>query len=69
METHTTDRSGVVRWRRRQLTASGFSLPLADELARDPRCDLHELIRLVEGGCPPSLAARILAPFDSLEVA
>jgi hypothetical protein len=26
--------------------------------------DLHELIELVERGCPPALAARILAPLD-----
>jgi hypothetical protein len=26
--------------------------------------DLHALIELVERGCPPELAARILAPLD-----
>jgi hypothetical protein len=26
--------------------------------------DLHALIELVERGCPPPLAARILAPLD-----
>ena len=26
--------------------------------------DLHALIELVEHGCPPELAARILAPLD-----
>ena len=26
--------------------------------------DLHAMIELVERGCPPDLAARILAPFD-----
>ena len=54
----------VVSWRRRQLTGAGFSLPLAARLARDARWDLHALIELVERGCPPRLAARILAPLD-----
>ena len=33
-------------------------------LARDPRYDLHALIELVERGCPPELAVRILAPLE-----
>ena len=43
---------------------SGFSLPAADRLARDRRYDLHALIELVERGCPPDLAVRILAPAE-----
>jgi hypothetical protein len=27
--------------------------------------DLHALIELIERGCPPGLAARILAPLDT----
>jgi hypothetical protein len=54
----------LVAWRRDQLTASGFPLPLAARVARDSRCDLHTLIELVERGCPPHLAARIAAPLD-----
>jgi hypothetical protein len=54
----------LVAWRRDQLTASGFPPPLAARVARDPRCDLHTLIELVERGCPPHLAARITAPLD-----
>ena len=45
--------------------ATGFSLPLATRLARDPDYDLHALIELVERGCSPELAVRILAPVDS----
>ena len=52
----------VNRWRREQLVLSGFSLPLAARIAGDPRYDLHRLIQLVEQGCPPELAVRILAP-------
>ena len=37
---------------------------LAEELACDWRYDLHALIELVERGCEPALAARILAPLD-----
>lgn len=51
-------------WRRRRLLDAGFSYDLADELAADRRMDLHALLELVERGCPPTLAARILAPAD-----
>jgi hypothetical protein len=60
--TLTTAADEVVRWRRDQLAASGFAAPLAEQLADDPRYDLHALIELVERGCPPPIAARILAP-------
>lgn len=55
---------GLVHWRREQLVDSGFPLPLAARLAKDSRYDLHGLIELVERGCAPHLAARILAPPD-----
>ena len=67
MTTTTTDERAlhdVVRWRREQLVNSGFALPTAVRLAKDPRYDLHALIELVERGCPPYLAVRILAPLD-----
>lgn len=62
----TTDRATdeVVRWRRDQLRGSGFPPRLTTRLASDWRYDLHALIELVERGCPPSLAARIVAPLD-----
>ncbi len=55
----------IVAWRRERLLEAGFPSALAWDLARDGRCDLHALIELVERGCPPRLAARILAPLDS----
>jgi hypothetical protein len=61
--------ANVNRWRREQLALAGFSLPLAARVARDPRYDLHRLIELVEQGCPPELAARILAPLEPRQVA
>jgi hypothetical protein len=57
-------RHEVVRWRREQLTESGFSLTVAARLAEDARYDLHALIELVERGCRPELAVRIVTPLD-----
>jgi hypothetical protein len=54
----------VLTWRRRRLLDAGFGPDLAEALAADRRMDLHELLQLVERGCPPVLAARILAPLD-----
>ena len=51
-------------WRREQLVRSGFPRALAARLASDPEYDLHVLIELVERGCSPELAVRILAPLD-----
>jgi hypothetical protein len=62
--THERQVDEVVRWRREQLAETGFSLPLAARVANDTQYDLHALIELVERGCPPGLAARILAPLD-----
>jgi hypothetical protein len=59
-----TDRD-VIDWRRDQLVHTGFPLPLAGLIAKDRRYDLHALIELVEQGCQPELAARILAPLES----
>ena len=68
MRTETTATAPVdeiERWRRGQLSSSGFSPALAAAVASDPRYDLHALIELVERGCPPDLAARILAPLET----
>jgi hypothetical protein len=51
-------------WRREQLRRAGFPDPLAAAGAAEERMDLHELIGLVDRGCPPELALRILAPLD-----
>lgn len=56
--------SDVVAWRREQLAAGGFSPDLGAALAGDCRVDLYALLQLVDRGCPPELAARILAPLD-----
>ena len=66
MRTHDLEprdrRAAVTAWRCEQLVATGFDRELAARLAREQRVDLHALIELVERGCPPELAARILAP-------
>ena len=59
----------VVRWRREQLVDSGFAPQLADDVAKDSRYDLHALIELVERGCHPEVAVRILAPLDHASAA
>ncbi len=50
-----------------RLRAAGCHRPLAEQLARDTRYDLHALLSLVDRGCPAEVAARIVAPLD-LEV-
>lgn len=59
-----TPRDTLEDWRRRRLIAAGFDAQLAARLAAS-RIDLHELLVLVDRGCPPHLAARILAPIDA----
>jgi hypothetical protein len=59
----------IVSWRRDQLVHAGLTLPVAARLAPDPRYDLHALIELVERGCPPDLAVRILAPLEDGDAA
>lgn len=54
----------IVRWRTGQLREAGFDAQLADALARNGAYDLHAVLRLVDRGCPPELAVRILAPLD-----
>ena len=44
---------------------AGFDASLADELAGDARVELHDLLELVDRGCPPDLAARIVAPLST----
>jgi hypothetical protein len=66
MQTRTTGGAAaeVVHWRREQLVAAGFARPLARTIAENAGYDLHALIELVERGCAPGLAVRILAPLD-----
>jgi hypothetical protein len=58
------DRTRWVQWRLRRLLSAGFPADIAQGLAREERVDLHALLELVDRGCPPDLAARILAPLE-----
>jgi hypothetical protein len=60
----TNPRLDLISWRACRLTAAGFSRAEAFELAGDDEVDLHLLLELVDRGCPPSLAARIVAPLE-----
>ena len=55
-------RGAVVAWRTARLREAGLEPRLAGRVAADCGYDLHALIDLVERGCPPALAARIVAP-------
>ncbi len=55
--------SSTIDWRCRLLVSSGFPAPMAQRLSATPRVDFHALLTLVDNGCPPELAVRILGPF------
>jgi hypothetical protein len=52
----------VTTWRRCRLLEAGFPQPLAERLASTPAVDVHALLELIDRGCSPELAARILSP-------
>lgn len=54
----------VRTWRRCRLLEAGFPDAVADLVAADPRFDLHILLELVDRGCSPALAVRIMAPLQ-----
>jgi hypothetical protein len=58
------DGHGVAAWRQNRLLAAGFDCRVAFDFARHEAVDLHELLDLVDRGCPPHLAARIVAPLE-----
>jgi hypothetical protein len=55
----------VRAWRRCRLLEAGFPAETAERLAADRRYDLHALLELVDRGCPPSLAVRIVDPLET----
>jgi hypothetical protein len=59
----------VVSWRRERLVEAGFAPSLAVTIAKNSSYDLHALIELVERGCHPETAARILAPLEEASAA
>jgi hypothetical protein len=55
-----TELERVERWRTAELMRVGFAGDDAVALAARLDVDLHEAIELIQRGCPPELAARIL---------
>ena len=55
-----TELDRVERWRTAELMRAGFPGDDAVALAARLDVDLHEAIELVQRGCPPGLAVRIL---------
>jgi hypothetical protein len=55
-----TELDRVERWRTAELMRVGFPGDDAVALAARTDVDLHEAIELVQRGCPPDLAVRIL---------
>ncbi|HVD25566.1 MAG TPA: hypothetical protein VNB86_06180 [Gaiellaceae bacterium] len=47
-------------WRSEELERAGYSHRAAGRLAARQDIDLHLAVRLLERGCPPDLALRIL---------
>ena len=60
----SADWATMVPWRRSELRHAGFGAELAAEVAADLRYDLAAILDLVQRGCAPQLAVRILAPLD-----
>lgn len=54
----------VVRWRSERLREAGLPRDLARRVAADCAYDLHAVLDLVDRGCAPELALRILAPLQ-----
>jgi hypothetical protein len=54
----------VTIWRHDRLIDAGFAEPSALRLSVTPGVDLHALLNLVDRGCPPELAVRILGPLS-----
>jgi hypothetical protein len=55
-----TEHDYVVEWRVDELERAGYARADAERLAADMSVDLHEAVRLLEQGCPPGTALRIL---------
>ena len=55
-----TEQERVERWRAEELLRAGFDPAAAAELAARLDVDLHAATELVDRGCPPELALRIL---------
>jgi hypothetical protein len=57
-------RQDILSWRVALLSDAGFAPEIAEQVAGSRSYDLHALLDLVDRGCSPELAVRILAPVD-----
>ena len=55
-----TERQRIERWRAEELERAGYRPDQAAELAGRHDVDLHLAVELLERGCDPDLALRIL---------
>ena len=55
-----TESERIQRWRAKELERAGYTPSHASELAGRPDVDLHFAVELLERGCPPETALRIL---------
>jgi hypothetical protein len=55
-----TEQQLIELWRAEELERAGYSHRAAGRLATRLDIDLHQAIRLLQRGCPPELALKIL---------
>jgi hypothetical protein len=54
----------LLAWRTQRLEDAGFERVSAAAIAKHRDFDLHALLDLIDQGCPPELAARIVHPLE-----
>ena len=59
IQVEPSERAKVESWRLHVLIEAGYPLPLAERLAGS-EADLHQAVELVQRGCRPDVAVRIL---------
>jgi hypothetical protein len=55
-----TELDRIERWRAEELVRAGYGTRAAERLAARHDVDLHLAVGLLERGCPPELALKIL---------
>ena len=55
-----TEIEKIQRWRAEELERAGYGTRAAGRLAARQDIDLHRAIELLDQGCPPELAVKIL---------
>jgi len=59
-ETEVTEEEKVIEWRLYELLQAGYPLRTAENIALRMDIDLHQAIELLESGCKPRVAWKIL---------